>query len=50
MSVTGTGIGGIGGAEVGKVASKILEGMGHLLTMESVAECVDIAAPGLAVH
>ncbi len=37
MRITGTGVGGSGGVEEGRVAQVVLEGVGHLVAME----CVD---------
>lgn len=47
MALTGTGIGGSGGAAEGKVAKIVLEDAGHLLPMEQVENCAKFAAEWL---
>jgi len=47
MRVTGTGIGGSGGVKAGKVAFKVFEKTGHLLTFEKVNECASVTAQWL---
>ena len=42
--MTGTGVGGSGGAEIGRVASVVVKGTGHLIPMEKVEETGNIAA------
>lgn len=44
MDVTGTGLGGSGGAKEGKVAEVVLHGVGHLVAMEATGKCADSAA------
>lgn len=44
MERTGTGVGGSGGAEEGKVKERVFEDVGHLLPMEIPMECADAAA------
>jgi len=44
MERTGTGVGGSGGAEGGKVKEKVFEDVGHLLPMEIPEECAEAAA------
>lgn len=41
---TGTGVGGSGGVEAGRVREVCLEGKGHLVAQEAVHECADAAA------
>ena len=41
---TGTGVGGSGGAQAGRVKEVVLEGIGHLVAMEAVEACADAAA------
>ncbi len=45
--MTGTGIGGSGGVKAGKVACKVFEKTGHLLTFEKVNECASVTAQWL---
>ena len=47
VEITGTGTGGSGGAKEGKVDSVMLEGIGHLVAMESSQRCADFAAKWL---
>jgi hypothetical protein len=44
VDVTGTGVGGSGGAQAGRVKEVVLEGIGHLVAMEAVGHCADSAA------
>lgn len=44
MDVTGTGVGGSGGARAGRVKELVLEGIGHLVAMEAVGPCADATA------
>lgn len=44
MERTGTGVGGSGGADEGKVKGKVFEDVGHLLPMEIPEECADASA------
>lgn len=48
LRVTGTGVGGSGGAKEGKVKEVVLAGIGHLVAMEASVQCADAAAPWLA--
>jgi hypothetical protein len=41
LDVTGTGIGGNGGAKAGRVKEVVLEGVGHLMAMEAVGPSSD---------
>jgi len=45
MERTGTGVGGSGGVNDGRVDQVTLEGIGHLVAMEAVEQCADAAAP-----
>lgn len=47
VNVTGTGVGGSGGAKEGKVSEVVLKGIGHLVAMEACNQCADAAAPWL---
>ena len=44
MDITGTGVGGSGGAKEGRVEEVVLKGLGHLIVMESSRLCADAAA------
>jgi pimeloyl-ACP methyl ester carboxylesterase len=44
IDVTGTGLGGSGGAAAGRVKEVVLEGIGHLVAMEAVGQCADSIA------
>ena len=44
METTGTGVGGSGGFQEGRVKEVVLEGIGHLVAMEAVAQCADAAS------
>lgn len=48
MNVTGTGVGGSGGAKEGRVKEVVLKGIGHLVAMEASVQCADAAAPWLS--
>ena len=41
MNCTGTGVGGSGGAKLGRVEQVILEGAAHLIPFEQVKECAE---------
>ena len=43
MALTGSGIGGSGGAKEGQVEKVVLSGVSHLLTMEAVITCAEVA-------
>lgn len=45
MERTGTGVGGSGGVNDGRVDQVTFEGIGHLVAMEAVERCADAAAP-----
>lgn len=45
MEVTGTGLGGSGGAKEGRVKDVVLEEIGHLVAMEASERCAEAAAP-----
>ena len=47
MDFTGTGLGGSGGAKEGKVKEVVLDGIGHLVAMESSDKCAEAAAAWL---
>ena len=47
MELTGTGVGGSGGAQAGKVRAVVLEDVGHLIPMEAVARCAAAAGEWL---
>lgn len=47
MNVTGTAVGGSGGAKEGRVKEVVLKGIGHLVAMEASVQCADAAAPWL---
>ena len=47
MNVTGSAIGGSGGAKEGRVKEVVLKGIGHLVAMEASVQCADAAAPWL---
>ena len=42
MSRTGTGVGGSGGRDAGRVESRVLHGVGHLVPMEAVDRTADV--------
>ena len=44
---TGTGLGGNGGVEAGKVEKEVVEKGGHLLPFENVQRCASLVAPWL---
>jgi hypothetical protein len=44
LDVTGTGVGGSGGAQAGRVKEVVLEDIGHLVAMEAVGHCAYSAA------
>jgi len=44
IEITGSGLGGSGGAKEGKVEGVMLEGIGHLVAMEASTKCADAAA------
>jgi len=44
MELTGTGVGGSGGAVAGRVRQVVLQGVGHLVAMEESTKCADAAA------
>lgn len=48
METTGTGVGGSGGAQEGRVLETVLEHVGHLIPMEAVDECAQKTADFLA--
>ena len=48
MECTGTGLGGSGGAEAGRVKEVLLEDVGHLIPMEAVGRCAAAAGEWLA--
>lgn len=48
MERTGTGLGGSGGAEAGRVKELIFEDVGHLIPMEAVGRCAAAAGEWLA--
>lgn len=48
MERTGTGLGGSGGAEAGKVKEVVFEDVGHLVPMEAVARCAAATGEWLA--
>lgn len=48
LETTGTGIGGSGGLEEGRIKHVLLDGVGHLIPMEAVNECAQAAADWLA--
>lgn len=48
IATTGTGIGGSGGAEKGRVKEVTLDDVGHLIPMEAVNECAQAVAEWLA--
>lgn len=50
MEKTGAGIGGSGGAREGRVKEVVLEGVGHLIAMEAIAECANAIAPWIATE
>jgi pimeloyl-ACP methyl ester carboxylesterase len=47
VETTGTGLGGSGGATVGRVKHTVLEGVGHLVAMEASDRCADASAAWL---
>ena len=47
MERTGTGVGGSGGAEAGRVREVVFEDMGHLIPMQAVARCAAAAGEWL---
>lgn len=47
VAITGTGVGGSGGAKVGRVKEKVLKGIDHLVAMEAADQCADAAAAWL---
>jgi hypothetical protein len=47
MDLTGTGVGGSGGAREGRVKEVLLPNVGHLIPMEAVTACADAAAEWL---
>ena len=47
MQLTGTGLGGSGGAKDGKVKEVVLDGIGHLVAMEASERCADATAAWL---
>lgn len=47
LEITGTGVGGSGGAKEGRVKHVMLKGVGHLVAMEKSEECADAAAAWL---
>jgi hypothetical protein len=47
MALTGTGVGGSGGAREGRVKEVLFPKAGHLIPMEAVSECADAAAEWL---
>lgn len=44
LEVTGMGVGGSGGVPEGRVGSIALKGVGHLVAMEAVDQCADVAS------
>ncbi|CAF9926713.1 MAG: hypothetical protein ALECFALPRED_003511 [Alectoria fallacina] len=50
MERTGTGVGGSGGAEAGRVKEVVLEDIGHLVPMEAVGRCAAAAGEWLAIE
>ncbi|CAG8982712.1 hypothetical protein HYALB_00000993, partial [Hymenoscyphus albidus] len=44
MDLTGSGLGGSGGAKEGKVEEVVLKGVGHLVAMEAAGQCAEAAA------
>jgi pimeloyl-ACP methyl ester carboxylesterase len=44
LNQTGTGVGGSGGIQDGKVKGVTLKNIGHLVAMEAITECADAAA------
>jgi hypothetical protein len=44
---TGTGVTGNGGVEAGNVKEVVIEGVGHLIVMETVEKCAAALAPWL---
>lgn len=48
MERTGTGVGGSGGTEVGRVKEVVFEDVGHLVPMEAVGRCAAAAGEWLA--
>ncbi|KAL3420765.1 toxin biosynthesis [Phlyctema vagabunda] len=44
METTGVGLGGSGGAEIGRVKEVLLRGVGHLVAMEASEHCAEAAA------
>ena len=47
MELTGTGVGGSGGAPEGRVSAVLLPNAGHLIPMEAASACADAAAEWL---
>lgn len=47
MRLTGTGVGGSGGAPEGRVKAVLFPNVGHLIPMEAVSACADAAADWL---
>lgn len=47
LARTGTGLGGNGGVEAGKVEKEVVQNGGHLLPFESVQKCASLLAPWL---
>jgi len=47
MDLTGTGVGGSGGVNAGRVKELVLEGIGHLVAMEASFACANAAAQWL---
>lgn len=47
MDMTGTGLGGSGGAKEGRVKELVLDGIGHLVAMEAAGKCAEAAAQWL---
>jgi hypothetical protein len=47
MILTGTGLGGSGGAQCGKVTKVVLENGSHIVPCERVGECATVAAEWL---
>ena len=41
MRLTGSGIGGSGGAQAGKVKKSVLEGVGHMVPFQAPVECAE---------
>lgn len=50
MELTGSGVGGSGGAAEGRVKEVVLEGCGHMIAQEAAKQCADIAAEWLEVE